>query len=426
MLKHQPLPPTKTRKITLDELIPPNFDDVFADALHHRHTHYVFKGGRGSCKSSVVGLLLVLLLVQPQNADKHALVFRKTAATLRDSVFAQVQFAIGQLGLDSEFRCTTNPMQITYTRTGQRIVFRGVDDKLKLKSLKAPFGYYAFTWLEESDTFSGMEEIRSILQSAMRGGKDFWVFYSFNPPISKSNFMNEEVLRQRSDRVVHHSDYRTVPVDWLGEAFLEEARQLQESNPRAYEHEYLGIPTGTGGEVFENITLRPITNEEIDGFDYVFYGLDFGWYPDPTHWVKVAYSAKNRKLFIFDELRMVKTSNREIWQRLLDEKGMTGEDLLMADSAEPKSVADLHDFGALCRGVVKGPDSVRYSIKWLQSMTEIVIDPDRCPFSAKEFTDYEYERTADGEIVSAYPDADNHAIDAVRYAMNPVWRRKGQ
>lgn len=107
-------------------------------------------------------------------------------------------------------------------------------------------------------------------------------------------------------------------------------------------------------------------------------------------------------------------------------KGVTGTDLITADSAEPKSVGDYRDYGALCRPAIKGPDSVRYGIKWLQSLKSIVIDPVRCPETAKEFQNYEYERTDDGDIISGYPDENNHSIDSVRYAMERVWRRKGQ
>lgn len=413
-------------KLTLDNLVPYNFDDLLFDILDHGHTHYVLKGGRGSGKSSVIGLAIILLLTAPENKDMHAIVFRKTGNTLRDSVFAQIQFTISLLGLDKYFKYTYNPMKMTYMPTGQTILFRGLDDKYKLKSLKAPFGYYAITWLEEADTFAGMEEIRTLLQSTMRGGSKFWVFMSFNPPISSSNFMNQEVLIPRPDRVVHHSDYRTVPREWLGDQFIDEAEILKETNPRAYKHELLGIPVGTGGEVFDNLEIREITAEEIGRFDRIYMGIDWGWYPDPYHWSKMYYDTARQTLYIFDEYRANKQSNRITWDVLRLTKGVTGSDLITADSAEPKSIADYRDYGALCRGVEKGPDSVRYSMKWLQSRVKIVIDPARCPYTAKEFSTYEYERTSDNEIINSYPDRDNHAIDSVRYGTFPIWKRKGQ
>ena len=263
-------------------------------------------------------------------------------------------------------------------------------------------------------------------QSVLRGGPKYVVFKSFNPPISQSNWANQYVKTPHRDTLNHFSCYTDVPVEWLGEQFINDAEDLKATNERAYQHEYLGIPTGTGGEVFENLEVREISDSEIRTFDYSYFGLDFGWYPDPAHWTKLCYNPSQRTIYIYDELRVIKTSNRELWEMLKLLKGVTGSDLIMADSAEPKSIADLRDYGSLCRGVEKGPDSVKYSMKWLQSMRKIVIDPVRCPATAKEFQEYEYERTPKDEIISQYPDANNHSIDAVRYALNPVWRRKGQ
>lgn len=111
---------------------------------------------------------------------------------------------------------------------------------------------------------------------------------------------------------------------------------------------------------------------------------------------------------------------------MLSAAGVTPEDRITADSAEPKSVADYKNFGFFCRGAEKGPGSVEYSMKWLQSLVRIVIDPARCPDTWKEFAEYEYERTKDGELMSGYPDENNHHIDAVRYATEPIWKRRGQ
>lgn len=412
--------------IYLEDLIAPNFDELLYDVLDHKHSDYILKGGRGALKSSFVGFAIPLIMIQPGNENMHAAVFRKTANTLRDSVYSQIQFGIDKLGLTDDFICRVSPMKIVRKSTGQTIIFRGLDKPTKLKSLKAPFGYFAISWFEEADTFSGIKEIRNVQQSVRRGGKTFWNFMSFNPPETRANFMNQEVLTPLPNRLVHSSDYRTVPPEWLGQQFIDDAEQLKATNPKAYAHEYLGEVTGTGGEVFDNLEIREITQEEIDSFDYVYYGLDFGWYPDPAHWCKLCYNPSQLKIYIFDELRVNKTSNRELWARLQEEKGVTVYDLIIADSAEPKSIGDFREYGSLMRGAEKGPDSVKYSMKWLQSMCKIVIDPVRCPHTAQEFQHYEYERTPDGEVMSGYPDANNHSIDAVRYALNPIWRRKGR
>lgn len=408
--------------ITLDDLIAPNYDDLLYDVLEHRHTHYVLKGGRGSCKSSFVSIAIILLMTRAENRDKHCIIFRKTANTLRDSVFSQMQFAISALGLDADFKCTVSPMKITYVPTGQVILFRGVDDKMKLKSLKAPFGYFAFSWLEEADTFSGMEEIRNILQSSMRGGSMFWCFMSFNPPISINNFMNEEVLIERVDRLVHSSDYRTVPMEWLGEQFFDEAEHLKATNEKAYRHEYLGEAVGTGGAVFEFLEFRTITDEEIRRMDRIFNGTDWGFFPDPYAFVRSHYDKARETIYLIDELYENKWSNQRTAQWILD-KGYN-DFTVTCDSAEPKSVVDYRDMGIPARGAVKGAGSVEYGMKWLQRR-HIVVDMKRTPRTGKELKEYEYERDKDGNFISGYPDANNHGIDALRYSYEPLYNKRG-
>ena len=415
-----------TENIYLEDLIAENYDDVLEDILDHKHSQYIFKGGRGSLKSSFIGFAIILLMIQPGYENVHAVVFRKTAKTLRDSVYAQMLFAIDKLGLTDEFECRVSPMKIVRKQTGQTILFRGLDDAGKIKSIKLPFGYIGITWFEEADTFSGMREIRNVLQSCRRGGDTHWSFMSFNPPETRANFMNEEVLIPQPDRVVHSSTYLTVPPEWLGKQFIDDAEQLKEVNPKAYDHEYLGKVTGTGGEVFDNLRIEEIPDDVVARFDNIYMGLDWGWYPDPYQWVKIHYDPARLTLYIFDSYRTTKKSNRETWEILKTEKGVTEEDLITADSAEPKSVSDYREYGALCRGAIKGPDSVRYGIKWLQSLRAIVIDPVRCPDVAQEFEHYEYEKDADGNVISGYPDYNNHSIDATRYAMERVYKRKGQ
>ena len=412
--------------IYIEDLIAENYDAVLDDILDHKHSQYIFKGGRGSLKSSFIGFAIILLMIQSGYENVHAVVFRKTAKTLRDSVYAQMLFAIDKMGLTDEFECRVSPMKIVRKQTGQTILFRGLDDAGKIKSIKLPFGYIGITWFEEADTFSGMREIRNVLQSCRRGGDTHWSFMSFNPPETRANFMNEEVLIPQPDRVVHSSTYLTVPVEWLGKQFIDDAEQLKEINPKAYEHEYLGEVTGTGGEVFDNLRIEEISDEIISHFDNIYMGIDWGWYPDPFQWVKMHYDSARLTLYIYDSYRTTKKSNRETWEILQTDKGVTDTDLITADSAEPKSVSDYREYGSLCRGAIKGPDSVRYGIKWLQSLRAIVIDPVRCPDVAQEFEHYEYEKDADGNVVSGYPDANNHSIDATRYAMERVYKRKGQ
>lgn len=404
-------------------MIAPVFAPVVFDIQEHNYTEYVFPGGRGSTKSSFISLEIIDLLMT--NEQTHAVVMRQVADTLRGSVYQQILWAIEALDLTDEFHATVSPMEITRKSTGQKIYFRGADDPGKIKSIKVPFGYIGILWFEELDQFTGPESVRKIEQSVIRGGDIAYIFKSFNPPKTASNWANKYIKVPKSSRIVVESTYLDVPPKWLGKPFLEEAEFLKETNPDAYENEYLGVANGSGGNVFDNVVIREITDAEIKEFDRLYNGVDWGWYPDPYHFTRCHYDAARLRLYIFVEYRCNKKSNRQTADKLM-EMGITGNDLITCDSAEEKSIGDYKSYGLLARGAIKGPGSVEYSMKWLQSLVEIVIDNVRAPKTAEEFLDYEYDRDKEGNVISGYPDKNNHAIDAVRYATNPIWKRKGQ
>lgn len=405
------------------DVIAPQFLATYRDIRDHRHTEYVLYGGRGSTKSSFASLVIIYLLVN--NPQMHTLALRQVADTLRDSVYSQITWAISELGLSDKFKATVSPMEITYLPTGQKIYFRGADNPEKIKSIKPPFGSISILWFEETSEFHGEEAIRNITQSAIRGTDLAYIFKTYNPPRTSGNWINKYVLIPKDTQYQHRSDYRTVPVEWLGQVFIDEAEHLKEVNPDAYNHEYLGEVNGLGDQVFTNVQLRKITDEEISQFDHVLHGLDFGFYPHPAHYSRCHYDAARLTLYIFGEMRKWKTSNRDMYDALV-EYGLLPDDLLICDSEDPKSIADYREYGASARGAEKGPGSRKYSMKWLQSLKTIIIDPERCPHTATEFTDYAYLRTKDGEIIEDYPDEGDDAISATRYSTNLIWRRRGQ
>ena len=409
-------------RLTAD-MIAGSFSNLHLDILDHAHTEYVLTGGRGSTKSSFISLELISLL--ENNPTWHALVLRQVGNTLRDSVYSQISWAIHQIGHGDRFKFTLSPLEITYLPTGQKIYFRGADDPNKIKSIKPEFGAIGILWFEELDQYDGANAIRKIEQSAIRGTDSAYIFKSFNPPPTANNWANKYVQIPKAKQLLHFSNYLDVPKKWLGQVFYDEAEHLKLVNPRAYEHEYMGIANATGGQVFENVIAREITDAEIAQFDRVEHGLDFGYYPDPAHYARVHYDAARLTLYVYGEVRRYKTRNEELF-KALTAYGYNPADMLICDNAEPKSVEDFISYGANARRAEKGADSVTYSIKWLQSLAAIVIDPKRAPETLTEFLDYEYERTKDGEVISAFPDKNNHAIDAVRYATNLIWRKRGQ
>lgn len=400
------------------------FNAVRRDILDGKHTEYILKGGRGGAKSSYIPQQIIEYMLTHEGAN--AVVLRQFSNTLRDSVYNQFIWAIDKQGLNDLFKTKTSPLEITYVPTGAKIYFRGLDDPLKLKSFKVRKGYVGCLWFEELDQFRGPEAIRSVEQSIGRGDDNILIFKSFNPPQTINNWANQYCLLPKENMYIHESTYLDVPEEWLGKLFIDNATFLKETNPRAYEHEYLGIPNGTGGQVFDNIKLEEISEDQIKTFDKIYRGVDWGYYPDIYAYVCCYYDAARLTLYIYDEYTSNKQSNRETADVLIKEKKVGYNDLITCDSAEPKSIADYKDYGLKARGAKKGPGSVDYSMKWLQSLKAIVIDPERCPVAAREFSNYEYDKDKEGNIISGYPDRDNHIIDATRYAMESVWKHRGE
>lgn len=387
----------------------------------------IIKGGRGGWKSSFPGLKIPELIMA--NPSMHALCVRNVKDTLKDSVYEQIKWGIDKLGVADRFKCTTSPLKIVYKPTKQTIYFRGADDPVKIKSIKPPFGYIGIVWFEEFDQYPGMSAIRNMRQSAIRGTDENGesraiIFETFNPPATAHAWANQYVAeiearakdpeKKKEGTEVLHTSYTDVPREWLGDEFIQEAEDLKRHNPKAYENEYEGKVTGTGGNVFENLELREITDEEIDNFDRIKQGIDWGYFPDPFAFVRTHYNPSKMELYVFDEVARVKTGNEELIEQLQKYK----KEQTIADNEEPKSIADFSRNGYNIRACVKGAGSVDYGMKWLSSRTKIVIDRCRCPETAKEFEKYEYMKNKDGEFIGGYPDENNHFIDAVRYALN--------
>jgi len=410
--------------VKLSSLIAPNFFPIHQDIKAHKHTHYKLYGGRGSTKSSFVSVEIITGMMQDPQAN--AAVFRRIGNTLQESVYEQLLWAIEMLGVAHLWKASLSPLRLTYKPTGQQILFRGCDDPNRTKSIKLRKGYFRFIWFEERAEFDGDEDERKILQSLMRGGPLFTVFYTWNPPKQLQSWVNQDVLEERPDTLCNHSTYLTVPKDWLGEQFFLEAEDLKRRKPMSFRHEYLGEATGTGGRVFDNVVVRRITDEEVARFDRIRQGLDFGFAADPLAFEKMHYNRSHRKLYIFGEVYAVNLKTREAVRRI---KALDPENhYTTADSEEPRSIDSFNEEGLRLIPAKKGPGSVDHGMRWLsEDLDEIVIDPVRCPNAMREFTSYELERDRNGNFKGSYPDKDNHSIDAVRYAMEAdMTRRKAR
>lgn len=382
-----------------------------------RHAEYMLGGGRGSTKSSFISVMIIQGMLTDD--DANAIVYRRVGNTLKDSVYSQLAWAIDILDRNDEFVFRKSPMEIVRVSTGQKIMFRGADDPMKSKSIKLVKGYFKYLWFEELVEFRSMEDIRTIKQSVLRGGDRAITFYSYNPPKTAANWVNEEALRPREDRLVHMSTYLDVigeHRDWLGEPFIAEAEAVRATNERAYRNEYLGEVTGTGGTVFDNLELRAIPDSEIATFGTFYNGLDFGFAVDPDALTRWAYDRHSRKLYAIAEYYGSHTSIDTLADKV---RSIAGRELVRCDSADQRMIAELKRRGINAISVTKGAGSVDHGMRWLTDQGAIVVDPKRTPNIAREFSRYEYLQDKSGNFLAAYPDKDNHCLAGDTLVMLP-------
>lgn len=405
-------------KVQLKNVLAPHYYPVHHAIKDNAYTHFWHKGGRGSTKSSFIAIEIILGMMN--NPNTHAIVMRRFAVSLRDSVYEQIKWAIDMLGVSHLWKPAISPMRITYTPTGQTIIFRGSDDPLKLKSLKFANGYPRYIWFEELNEFQDMDTVNNLLQSFMRGGDMFTVFYSYNPPQSMNSWVNQESLTQREDRLIHHSTYNDVPVEWLGKPFILEAEHMFKVNPQKYKHVYEGEATGTGGAVFANVEVRKIREDEIRRFDYIAEGIDFGYASDPFVWIKNHLDTTRRILYLCDEIYKAGYKLRDAAPAIMQRSNAVP----IADSEDPRAIDELKDHGLRVEGARKGPNSRDYGFKWLQDLETIIVDPIKCPHAMREFTTYEYEPDKYGGFKTEYPKINDHVLDATRYSREKDMRYK--
>lgn len=392
-----------------------NFNALSLDIDREGHAEYWLKGGRGSGKSTFIARKILLgMLAHP---EASAIVYRRVAVTLRQSVYEEFVKAVDALGLRPWCVFRVSPLEIRFKPTGQRILFRGADDPGKSKSITLSKGYFGYIWFEEAAEFASMEDIRTIQASALRGraAQRPITFLSYNPPMSARNWINTEVIRPEEGRLVHHSSYLELPETWIGPDFIAQAEALKSSNERAWRHMYMGEVTGTGGQVFDNLVFRTLSQDEIGTLERFYNGLDFGFANDPDALTRWGYSQKKRMLYAIAEFVATHNNVDTLAEHV---RAVAGSEIVWSDSEDPRTINELKRRGVNAVAVCKGPGSVKAGIKWLQDLAEIVVDPKRTPNIAREFSSYEYMQDRNGGFLPDVPDKDNHTIDSGRYALN--------
>ena len=404
-----------------------DFCDMHRWVSQHRYSEYWLPGGRGSLKTSTV--FLEVMWGVATVPGRNAVCMRNRTNKLRTSVYAEAKRAASRLGVLDDFEWTVSPMRAVHRGNGNAVHFFGADNAdpqdSQLKGFAPEHGYVAYLVLEEASQFPGYAYVRSLKQTVLRGSElPTWTFLSYNPPRSARSWVNVECDVSAPGRVKVPSCYLEAPPEWLGGAFLEQADDLRERDPRAYEHEYLGVPVGSGTEVFDRVVFREVTDGEIAAFDNLRCGQDFGWHPDPWAFTMSEWRPGSMTLVTFAERGGCKLTPSDQAREI--EAALTWPDSpgaqpayhhlpVLSDDAEPSTIAQQRDAGANARAAGKG-GMRSASYRFLQAVTWVV-DPARCPNLAREVREMEHDVTRDGEVLESIPDGNDHWVDATRYAM---------
>lgn len=380
------------------------------------------KGSRASKKSSTQALKAIIEIVE--NPTVNWLVVRKVERTLRDSCFAQLKWAIHRLQLDRYFKCSTSPLEITYVPTGQKILFRGLDDPLKVTSITVEVGSLCRLWVEEAYEITS-EEAFDRLDESIRGqlpdGMYHQVVLTFNP-WSDRHWLKKRFFDEPSGNVL------AMTTNYMCNEFLSESDLIlfeeMKKNPRRYRTAGLGEWGIVEGLVFENWEEQAFDVNEVSKRPNVksAFGMDFGYVNDPSTLFCSLVDTVAREIYVFDEMYEKGMSNEDILSKVT-EMGYAKE-RIKADSAEPKSIAYLRKAGLRnIRAAKKGPDSIRAGISLIQDY-KIIVHP-RCVNFLTEISNYTWDKDKFDNMVNKPIDAFNHLMDAMRYAMEEFDGRKG-
>ena len=369
----------------------------------------VVKGSRASKKSATTALWMVKSIMQHHQAN--AIVIRKTYRTLKNSCFAQLKWAIKRLHVEPWWKCTESPLELTYIPTGQKIMFRGLDDPLKVTSITVDVGYLCWGWIEEAYEITSESDF-DMLDESIRGElpPDLWKQWTitFNPWNEhhwlKARFFDEP----KPDVLALTTDYRCN--EWLDDSDLKMFEEMKTRNPRRYQVAGLGNWGIVDGLVLEYWEVRAFYLDDMRSFE-TFAGLDFGYTNDPTAFVIGFLDKNSRVLYIYDEIYERGLSNMNIYERI--KAAGYAKERITADSAEPKSIDELRSYGLRVSPAQKGKDSVMAGIQWLQDC-KIVIHP-RCVNFITEISNYTWEKDKFGKLLNRPIDDFNHLIDGCRY-----------
>ena len=404
-----------TNEISISRVIGKGYNRFW----NSKKRYVVCKGSRGSKKSKTTALWTIAKMMEYPLSN--TLVIRKVERTLRDSCFSDLRWAIHRLGVDAYWKATTSPIELTYAPTGQKIMFRGLDDSQKITSISVPVGYINFVWIEEAYQISKEDDFNMIDES-IRGELPDGYFKRFNitfNPWNERHWLKSRFFDKDSDDVLAlTTTYKCN--EWLDDADRKLFDDMRVRNPRRYQVAGLGNWGVIDGLVYENWKEEVFTLSEVRDCETVA-GLDFGYTNDPTAFFIGFLNVEQKKLYVWDEIYEKGLSNKRIFEGI---QGLGySKERITADSAEPKSIDELKGYGLRVSSAKKGKDSILNGIQWIQDL-EIIIHP-RCVNFLTEIGSYTWKEDRFGKKLNEPVDDANHLMDAMRYALESYIRKKG-
>ena len=401
------------RDVYLPDIIGKGYGEFF----RFKGRYLVVKGSRASKKSKTSAIKIIYNMMKYKGAN--TLVVRKTYRTLKDSCFMELKWAVKRLGVEYLWEEKLSPLEMTYKPTGQKIYFRGLDDPLKVTSITVEKGSLCFGWLEEAYEVTKEEDF-NILDESIRGKLPKGLFkqwiITFNP-WNEHHWLKKRFFDIKDDNILPlTTTYKCN--EWLDNSDIKLFEDMKKNNPRRYQVAGLGNWGIIDGLIYENFEEKAFELKDIINVDTIS-GLDFGYTNDPTAFFIGFIDKKDKRIFIWDELYEKGLSNKLIYERIRD-MGYKKEKIT-ADSAEPKSIDELRNYGLKVRASLKGKDSIMHGIQFLQNY-KIIIHP-RCVNFLMEISNYTWDKDKFGNKINRPVDDFNHLMDALRYAVEKYHKK---
>lgn len=389
----------------------------YDDFWRFKGRYRVCKGSRASKKSKTTALWYAIWLNKKGYEGANLVVIRKTYRTIKDSCFTDLRWALDRIGVLSEWNITYSPLEMTRKKTGQKILFRGLDDPLKITSITVEKGALCWAWLEEAYEVMKEDDF-NILDESIRGGCLAPLFkqwtITFNP-WNEHHWLKKRFFDAPPDPDILAITTNYMCNEWLDKSDLKLFDDMKKRNPRRYAVAGLGNWGIVDGLVYENWREEGFDLDAVRKLPGVVscFGLDFGYTNDPTAFFCGLLDKENKRLYVFDEMYQKGMSNKRIAEEI--QAMGYGKERITADSAEPKSIDELKSLGLRAYAAQKGKDSIQNGIQWIQDL-EIIIHP-RCVNYITEISNYTWDKDKFGNKLNAPIDDFNHLMDAMRYGL---------